>query len=71
MMSVDVKCGKCGGKISTMKMLKPVKDILKHLSQDNIASGSEILAGKLAIDIGRYDFGIQIAKKASRLRKKS
>jgi NAD-dependent SIR2 family protein deacetylase len=29
-MSVDVKCGKCGGKISTMKMLKPVKDILKH-----------------------------------------
>ena len=26
---------------------------------------SEILAGKLAIEIGRYDYAIQIAKKAS------
>ena len=31
----------------------------------NIEKGSEILAGKLAIDAGRYDFAIQIAKQAS------
>ena len=31
----------------------------------NIEKGSEILAGKLAIEIGRYDYAIQVAKKAS------
>ena len=29
-MSVDVSCGKCGEKITTMKMLKSIKDVLKH-----------------------------------------
>ena len=29
-MSVDVNCGKCGKKITTMKMLKSIKDVLKH-----------------------------------------
>ena len=41
------------------------KDLLKHLALINIDEGSEILAGKLAVEIGRYDFAIQIAKKAS------
>jgi len=41
------------------------KDFLKHLASLNIEKGSEILAGKLAIDVGRYDFAIQIAKQAS------
>jgi len=41
------------------------KDFLKHLALLNIEEGSEIAAGKLAIDIGRYDFAIQIAKGAS------
>jgi len=41
------------------------KDFLKHLASLNIEKGSEILAGKLAVDIGRYDFAIQIAKQAS------
>jgi len=41
------------------------KDFLKHLASLNIEKGSEILAGKLAIDVGRYDFSIQIAKQAS------
>jgi len=44
---------------------KYAKDILKHLASSNINQGSEILAGNLAISIGRYDFAIQIAKKAS------
>ena len=29
-MSVDVNCGKCGEKITTIKMLKSIKDVLKH-----------------------------------------
>jgi len=44
---------------------KYAKDILKHLAVSNINQGSEILAGNLAINIGRYDFAIQIAKQAS------
>ena len=41
------------------------KDIIKHLAQLDIESGSEILAAKLATEIGRYDFAIQISKQAS------
>ena len=44
---------------------KYAKDILKHLAAININQGSEILAGNLASSIGRYDFAIQIAKRAS------
>ncbi|MDC0937932.1 lytic transglycosylase domain-containing protein [Pelagibacteraceae bacterium] len=41
------------------------KDILKHLATINIDKGSEVLAAKLASDVGRYDFAIQISKQAS------
>ena len=41
------------------------KDFLKHLALIDVEKGSEILAGKLAIEIGRYDYAIQIAKRAS------
>jgi len=41
------------------------KDILKHLADLNINKGSEVLAAKLATQIGRYDYAIQISKKAS------
>jgi len=44
---------------------KYTKDFLKHLANLNIEKGSEILAGKLSVEIGRYDFAIQIAKQAS------
>ena len=44
---------------------KYAKDFLKHLALLNIDEGSEILAGRLSIEIERYDFAIQIAKKAS------
>jgi len=44
---------------------KYAKNILKHLANENIESGSEILAAKLATNISRYDFAIQIAKIAS------
>ena len=29
-MSLDINCGKCGKKISTTRMLKSIKDIMKH-----------------------------------------
>ena len=44
---------------------KYTKNLLKGLANDNTLLGSEILAAKLATDISRFDFAIQIAKIAS------
>ena len=41
------------------------KDIIKFLATLNIEKGSEVLAAKLATEVGRYDFAIQISKQAS------
>ena len=41
------------------------KDIFKHLADLNIEKGSEVLAADLATTLERYDFAIQISKKAS------
>ena len=38
------------------------KHILRHLANDDVDSGSEILAAELATKIDRFDFAIQIAK---------
>jgi soluble lytic murein transglycosylase len=44
---------------------KYTKFILRHLANENIEKGSEILASELSTNIGRFDFAIQIAKIAS------
>ena len=44
---------------------KYTKHILRHLANDNVDSGSEILASELATNIERFDFAIQVAKIAS------
>ena len=44
---------------------KYTKHILRHLANDNIDNGSEILAAELASNIDRFDFAIQISKIAS------
>ncbi len=44
---------------------KYTKNILRHLANDNVESGSEILAAELATNISRYDFAIQVSKIAS------
>ena len=44
---------------------KYAKYILRHLANDNIENGSEVLAAELATNIDRFDFAIQIAKIAS------
>ena len=41
------------------------KDIFKHLADLNIEKGSEVLAAELATSLERYDFAIQISKRAS------
>ena len=57
--------------IKHIKLLKELdktqygKDIFKHLATLNIDEGSEVLAAKLATEVERYDFAIQISKKAS------
>ena len=44
---------------------KYTKHILRHLANDDVGSGSEILAAELATNISRYDFAIQLSKLAS------
>jgi len=44
---------------------KYTKFILRHLANDNIGKGSEILAAELATNIERYDFAIQLSKISS------
>jgi len=51
--------------LNNLKKTKYTKHILRHLAQDNIDKGSEILAAKLATDISRFDFAIQVSKIAS------
>ncbi len=44
---------------------KYTKHILRHIALENVALGTEVLAAKLATEIGRYDFAIQVSKIAS------
>ncbi len=44
---------------------KYTKHILRYLANENIELGSEVLAAKLATEILRYDFAIQVSKIAS------
>ncbi len=48
-----------------LKKSKYTKHILRFLANDNVNSGSEVLAAKLATDISRFDFAIQVSKIAS------
>ena len=51
--------------LDELKKDKYTKHILRHLANDNIAKGSEVLAAELATSINRYDFAIQVSKIAS------
>ena len=44
---------------------KYTKHMLRHLANDNVEGGSEILAAELSTNIERFDFAIQISKIAS------
>jgi len=51
--------------LDELNKTKYTKNILKHLANDNVEKGSEILAAELSTNISRYDFAIQISKLAS------
>ncbi len=51
--------------LDELKKDKYTKFILRHLANDNVSKGSEVLAAELATNINRYDFAIQISKIAS------
>ncbi len=44
---------------------KYTKHLLRGLANDNVSLGSEVLSAKLASDISRFDFAVQISKFAS------
>ena len=51
--------------LDELKKDKYTKFILRHLANDNINKGSEILAAEISTSIERYDFAIQVSKIAS------
>ena len=51
--------------LDELKKDKYTKFILRHLANDDVSKGSEILAAELATNINRYDFAIQVSKIAS------
>ena len=46
--------------LKELNKTKYSKDIIKHLAEVNIDKGSEILAAKLATEVGRYDYAMKI-----------
>jgi len=54
-MSVDVTCGKCGEKISTMQMLKSVKDVMKHYNNKCPSCGQTLSTAEFSLDVEKKD----------------
>ena len=50
-MSVEIICGKCGEKISAMKMLKSIKDVLKHYANKCLKCGQKLSTTQFSLDI--------------------
>ena len=50
-MSVDIKCRKCGENISTMQMLKSIKDVLKHYNNKCPSCGQKLSTSEFSLDI--------------------
>ena len=51
--------------LKELNATKYSKDIIKHLALLDVEKGSEVLAAKLSSSIERYDYAIQISKRAS------
>ena len=50
-MSVEIICGKCGEKISGMKMLKSVKDVLKHYNNKCPSCNQTLSTSEFSLDV--------------------
>ena len=53
MLSVDVVCGKCGSRISNMKMLKSLKDVMKHYNNKCPSCGQSLSTSEFSIEVDK------------------
>ena len=54
-MSVEINCGQCGKNISTMKMLKSVKDIMKHHNNKCPHCGQKLSSAEFSTNIEKRE----------------
>lgn len=50
-MSVDVICGKCGEKITGMKMLKSLKDVTNKFNNKCPSCGQSLSTSEFSLDV--------------------
>ena len=50
-MSVEVTCGKCGEKITNMKMLKSLKDVMNPYSGKCPSCGQKLSTSEFSLDV--------------------
>jgi DNA-directed RNA polymerase subunit RPC12/RpoP len=50
-MSLDINCGKCGKIITTTRMLKSIKDVMKHYHNKCPSCGQTLSASEFSIDV--------------------
>jgi len=50
-MSVEVTCGKCGEKITNMKMLKALKDVMKPYNRKCPSCGTTLSVSDFSLDV--------------------
>ncbi len=50
-MSVEVTCGKCGEKITNMKMLKALKDVMNPYNGKCPSCGQTLSTSEFALDV--------------------
>lgn len=50
-MSVEVTCGKCGEKITNMKMLKSLKDVMNPNSGKCPSCGQKLSTSEFSLDV--------------------
>jgi len=50
-MSVEITCGKCGEKITNMKMLKSLKDVLNPTNGKCPSCGQKLSTSEFSLDV--------------------
>ena len=50
-MSVDVSCGKCGERITSMKMLKSLRDVVGRSGGKCPSCGQRLSASEFSLDV--------------------
>lgn len=50
-MSVDITCGKCGEKVSTIKMLKSIKDVMRPYNGKCPSCGQTLSTSEFTLDV--------------------